>query len=371
MPELPALHMHRRGLLTAFGLSALALSACSAEESGTKSGKVAWAAWSGEIDPEDIKRLEADTGLTVDYREAVSDAEQFLASIRPQLEAGLSTGWDLVCLSGSLLPLALENDWLVKLNQDNIPNVEANIVPGLASVTGLEYAVPFDYAPLGLAYNKKGFPDGVASWADLLDPALKGKVSLYSTFIPNISAWAIHLKSEGKIDNDPDALTVEEALEVIGFLEPHIASGHFRTSQGENYTQQLANGDISVAIAAPVNVAGLDQSKVGFSIPTEGAPAYVDRLAILKGSENAAGAEEVINWWYEPENAAAFCAWTLQYPYAQGVQDVLAKSDPELADDPNIFPGEEALASLRPYPAPWNEAVRTEVADAWAQATGL
>ncbi|MGZ4136037.1 MAG: hypothetical protein ACXVPX_00535 [Actinomycetota bacterium] len=36
---------------------------------------------------------------TVDYRELINDNEEFFAKLYPQLNAGQSTGWDVVCLA--------------------------------------------------------------------------------------------------------------------------------------------------------------------------------------------------------------------------------------------------------------------------------
>jgi len=332
-------------------------------------GAVIWAANSGECDPADIARFKQETGIAVDYREVISDADQFFASVKPQFAAGLQIGYDLLCISSAYVSVYADSGWLQPLDHARLPNVGKNLLPNLAKVAHADIAIPYDFAPVGLAFNRQQFPDGVESWGQLLDPAVHGKVGLYATPIVNVSAWGLYLKQQGKIDHVPAEMTIDEAMAVLGFLEPHIKSGQLLSSQGENAGQKLSNGDLIASMAPPVNISQLDPNKVGFVVPKEGAPAYVDRLGIPKGAANPDGALALIDWWFQAKNAASFSRYTLQYPYAAGVQEELAKSDPALAANKLIFPPADVLDRLYPYPAPWTLAERARIARKWTEIT--
>lgn len=344
------------------GRFAIPFSAARAAES-----TIVWAANAGECDPADIARFKEATGITVDYREVISDADQFFASVRPQFTAGLPIGYDVLCISSAYTSFYAENGWLEPLDPGALPNVQKNLLPSLRSVKHADVAIPFDFAPVGLAFNRAHFKEGLQSWGQLLDPAVKGKVGLYATPVVNVAAWGLYLKSEGKVDNVPAEMTLEEAMEVLAFLKPHIESGQLLPAQGENAGQKLSNGDLIAAMAPPVNISQLDPQKVGFAVPNEGAPAYVDRLGIPKGAANLEAALAFIDWWFRPENAASFCRYTLQYPYAVGVKEELAKLDPALAANPLIFPPADVLDRLFPYPAPWDQRERAQIARTWTQ----
>lgn len=333
-------------------------------------GAVRWTVWPGELSPETVEKIRKDTGIDLDFVESMNDAQAFLSTSRPQLEANLPIGFDLISLSGAIAPVFLANKWLMKLNHETLPNVQKHMLPEFASLPSHDYAIPFDHAPMGIAYAQAQFPDGIRSWKDLLDPRLKGRVALYSEYIASISSWSVYLKAIGEIDHYPSELTVDEAKTVIDFLRPHVASGQLRTSSGENFTQQLASGDIWAAIASPATVAANRENGVRMAIPEEGVAGYVDYLAIPVGAENPRGAQEVMNFLYDPENFAAFLSWTLQNPVVDGVQEAMKTVDPELADDELIFLDEQTRSRIHLYPPNWDEKQREEVSAAWAEATG-
>ncbi len=355
-------------LLTAgFGAGVGALSLPAGRVFAAGKGTVVWAANSGECDPADIVRFKTETGIGVDYREVISDADQFFASVKPQFAAGLPVGYDLLCISSAYVSAYVDNGWLQPLDHARLPNVAKNLLPNLQKVSHADIAIPFDFAPVGLAFNRAQFPKGVDSWEQLLDPSVHGKVGLYATPVVNVAAWGLYLKGKGKIDHVPAEMTIDEAMAVLAFIEPHIKSGQLLPAQGENAGQKLSNGDLIAAMAPPVNISQLDPKKVGFDVPKEGAPAYVDRLAIPKGAGNPDGALALLDWWFEPKNAASFSRYTLQYPYAQGVQEELKKSDPALASNDLIFPPADVLDRLFPYPAPWTAAERAKIARKWTE----
>ncbi|MFT4232432.1 MAG: extracellular solute-binding protein [Leucobacter sp.] len=366
--------------------SGLLLSACSTSKTGGAGGEllrvapgtevdatgtVRWTVWPGELSPETLDQIAKDLpDIQLDFVESMNDAQAFLSTARPQLESGLPVGFDLISLSGAIAPVFMSNDWLMKLDKSTLPNVEKYMFPEFKSLPGSDYMIPFDHAPMGIAYAEKQFPGGITTWEDLLDPRLKGRVALYSEYIASISSWAVYLKAKGEIDHYPAELTVEEAKTVIGFIKPHVDSGQLRTSSGENFTQQLASGDIWAAIASPATVAANRENGVKMAIPEEGVAGYVDYLAIPIGAENPRGAEEIMNYLYDPAVFAQFLQWTMQNPVVDGVQEAMKTVDPSLANDELIFLDQGIRERVHLYPPNWDEAQREEVSSMWAAATG-
>jgi spermidine/putrescine transport system substrate-binding protein len=85
--------------------------------------------------------------------------------------------------------------------------------------------------------------------------------------------------------------------------------------------------------------------------------------------EHPYAAETMMNYVYEHEVAAVICAWVNYISPVKGVREILAKSDPELAENELIFPPPEVAANLHPYPA-LSTADERAMQEAMAQVTG-
>ena len=64
-------------------------------------------------------------------------------------------------------------------------------------------------------------------------------------------------------------------------------------------------------------------------------------------SAHKANAEELINYYYDPEVAAELAAYVNYICPVEGAQEEMEKIDPELAENPLIFPDD---ATARPRP---------------------
>jgi spermidine/putrescine transport system substrate-binding protein len=62
-------------------------------------------------------------------------------------------------------------------------------------------------------------------------------------------------------------------------------------------------------------------------------------------------AETLMNYYYEPEVAAKVAAYVNYITPVAGAREVLAKTDPKLANNPLIFPPDDVRARLHAYPA--------------------
>jgi spermidine/putrescine transport system substrate-binding protein len=72
---------------------------------------------------------------------------------------------------------------------------------------------------------------------------------------------------------------------------------------------------------------------------------------------------------YDPVQAAQITAWVQFVSPVKGVQDEVAKIDPELAENALIFPTDEMLANIQPF-ANLDEDTRAEFDEAFADIVG-
>ena len=112
-----------------------------------------------------------------------------------------------------------------------------------------------------------------------------------------------------------------------------------------------------------------DNPDLRFVIPEEGAMLWSDNMMIPAKAEHPYGAETFMNYVYEPEVAAKIGAYVNYVTPVKGVQEILAKTDPELAENQLIFPPRRRRANLHPYPAA-RRGRSAQMNEAMAQVTG-
>jgi spermidine/putrescine transport system substrate-binding protein len=153
----------------------------------------------------------------------------------------------------------------------------------------------------------------------------------------------------------PETITRAQFDQALVKIKEAVDANIVRQLQGNSYVDAMASGDVIVAIAWSGDVQGLlvpDQSAdqdFQWALPTEGGMLWTDNMVIPKGAENQGQAELWINFYYQPENAAAIEAWVNYVCPVKGAKEVLLADDPDIANNPLIFPTEEMIARLHQF----------------------
>jgi spermidine/putrescine transport system substrate-binding protein len=113
----------------------------------------------------------------------------------------------------------IQGKLILPLDLENIPNY-ADLIPSLqnaeyATEEGEVYAVPFAYAPYGLAYNTNVLSDPPDSWASFWDPNYAGKYAIGSDYEQNIYITALAMGIERGQLGQYDAVSSPEFLEKL------------------------------------------------------------------------------------------------------------------------------------------------------------
>jgi len=90
---------------------------------------------------------------------------------------------------------------------------------------------------------------------------------------------------------------------------------------------------------------------------------WTDNMAVPKGSPNRDSAQRWIDFYYDPMNAATIEAYVNYVCPVKGAKEVLLESDPDIANNPLIFPPPDWVARLHQF--------RSTTADeevAWSEA---
>ena len=92
-------------------------------------------------------------------------------------------------------------------------------------------------------------------------------------------------------------------------------------------------------------------------------------MVIPKGAKNIDAAAQWMNFVYDPVQAAQITAWVGYVSPVVGVREELEKIDPDLANDPLVFPDEATIANTQAF-AQLSEDVEAEYDAAFSAIIG-
>jgi spermidine/putrescine transport system substrate-binding protein len=331
-------------------------------------GDWTWSNWPLYIDKKVLKLFDKRYGGHVKYLEEINDNDEFYGKVRQQLQDGVPIGRDMVTLTDYMAAKWVRNGYLTPLDKRNTPNFVKNLQPNQRHAPfdpQRKFTAPWQSGATGIGYNIKLTGRELHSVKDLFAPEFKGKVTMLSE--PYDSACTV-LLGEGI---DPTHAKIDQILAAIEKISKANDAGQFRRFTGNDYTTDLAKGNVWVALAYSGDLVQLqsDNPNLRFAYPDEGAMFFTDNLMIPAKAEHVYAAETMINFVYEPEIAAKIALYVNYLSPCVGVKQLVEKQDPKLANNPLVFPPDEILAKLHPYPA-LSDADERTMKEAMAQVTG-
>jgi spermidine/putrescine transport system substrate-binding protein len=336
-------------LLSACGTSGAKIEAgsCTSTDLSAEQKTMVFSNWIGYIDPikakgSTLSMFEQQTGITVDYKNGdVNDNEQFFAKVSPQLQACKSTGRDVFVVTDWMAARMVDLGWIQKLDHSKMPNVEANMIDFLKSPDWdpqREYSVPWQSGMTGICYNSD-LTDPVTSFKELLTrPDLKGKIELLTEMRDTM---LFMLLLEG---SDPEKFTADEFSKAIDSLQGYVDNGQIRRFSGNDYVDDMKSGDIVACEAWSgdvINLLGGDPYK--WVPPEEGFAIWTDNMLVPNKAEHKTNVEELMNFYYDPVNAAKLAAWNYYFCPVQGAQQEIGQFDKSAVHSDFIFLDQKTL----------------------------
>ncbi|MFF2925381.1 PotD/PotF family extracellular solute-binding protein [Streptomyces celluloflavus] len=384
-PELAALRrsmtdgrlaMTRRSLLRAGGAAAAviggagALSACgippagrtdaagSADHSAAEK-RVTFSNWTEYMDVSDdgkhrptLETFTRRTGIEVKYTEDINDNDEFFGKVQAQLAAGQDTGRDLIVLTDWMCARMISFGWIQTLDQANLPHAYAQLSAQFRTPAwdpGRAHSYPWQGIPAIIAYNKKATGGRkVESITQLLeDPQLKGRVGFLSEMRDSVGLTLLDMGKR------PEDVTADEYDAAIARIQKGVDTKQIRRFTGNDYTNDLDKGDIAACVAWAGDIVQLqhDNPAIAYTIPKAGYMTSTDNLMVPNRARHKKNAERLIDFFYEPKNAARLAAYINYTCPVDGVREELAKIDKALADNPLILPDEEMAARSHSFRA--------------------
>jgi len=321
---------------------------CKAKDVSATSKKLVISNWPAYIDPKKnptstLQVFEQRTGISVSYTDDINDNAEFYAKVKNQLGSCAPIGRDMMVLTDWMAARMIGLGWVQPLDPAKVPNLHANLIKPLQGKVWdprLGYHAPWQSGLTGIAYNASKTGE-VKSFTELLDnPDLKGRVTLLSEMRDTMGFM---LKVVGA---DPELFTPDEWANAIDRLRGAVSSRQIRAFTGNEYTQDLAAGNILACEAWSGDVIQLqfENPDIKFVTPEEGLSLWSDNMMVPNGATHRANAEKWIDYYYDPKTAAKLAAWVNYICPVQGAQAEREKIDPSLVDNKLIFPDDETLS---------------------------
>ncbi|WP_205528564.1 ABC transporter substrate-binding protein [Desertimonas flava] len=315
-----------------------------------------------------VDRFIEATGIDMTYSEAFNDNNEYFARIQPVLGRGETIEPDIIAPTSWLAGRLVMLEWVDKLPLDQIPNA-ANLRDDLVKPAwdpSGEYTLPWQTGFAGIAYNLEVTGRELTSTEDLFDPEFKGKIGMLTEMRDTIGLILLSL--------GVDISTIEsfdEAAEAFEKLEQAKSDGQIRSFTGNDYISDLETGNFAACIGWSGDVASLsvDNPNIRFVIPEEGGTSWADAMVLPKGAANVEQAAKWMDFVYDPEQAAQITAYVQYVSPVKGVQEEVAKIDPELAENPLVFPDEETISRVHTF-ANLSEDVEAEFDEAFSSIVG-
>src|ERR671911_186693 len=294
-----------------------------------------------------LEQFTQETGVAVDYFEDVNDNASYFGKIQRPLSQGQSIDRDIIVLTdNSRFPsLLIDKGWAEALDKSAIPNFD-NLQDALRSPifdSQREYSMPWQSGMTGIATNTKLTGGKPVTTMDALleDPSLKGQV----TFLNEMAdAMSLVMLANGDDPTSVDDAAFDRAYDRI---KKAVDSGQIRQFTGNDYSGPLAKGDLAAAMSWSGDVVQLsaDNANLVWNLPESGGDIWTDNMLIPKGGD-VFTASTYMNFVYDPEVAAKIAAYVNYVTPVKGAKQEAAKIDPELAENPLIFPDADTLSKV-------------------------
>lgn len=294
--------------------------------------------WSDYIDPDLVAAFEEE--YEVDVVETFYDSNETMLA---QIQAGVV--YDLIVPSDYMVAILIEEGLVMPLSMDALPNID-NLAPEFQNLPydpDGSYSVAYQWGTTGLGVNLSVVgEDYEPSWALAFDPdftaELPGGVSLLND--PRETMGAA-LKYLGYSLNE----TSEEALQEAADL---IAATNVSTFDSDQYGDNLVNGEVAVAHGYSGDFftafdSSDDPDNWEYVVPDEGGTLWTDNMAIPANAEHPCTAHTFINFILDAENGAALTNWVYYASPNEAAEEFI---DPEILEDPAIYPDDETFAEL-------------------------
>ncbi len=277
------------------------------------------------------------TGIKINYTNFDSNEDMYA-----KVKSG-GANYDVVFPSDYMIERMRNEDMLVKLDYNNIPNYAKYIdskYKGLYYDENEEYTVPYNVGYVALIYNTKLVKEVPTSWSVLWDEDYAGQILMFNNAR---DGFGIAMSYLGLDYNTTDPEDWEKAYQALVEQKPLV-----RSYVMDEVFNIMESGAAAMApyYVGDYFVMAENNPDLAVAFPEEGANIFVDAACIPNTTQNQGAAELYINFLCEPQialaNAETIC-------YASPNTAVVNAEEYTFYQNTTLYPEDESLMEKYQY----------------------
>ncbi len=275
-----------------------------------------------------VKEFERLTGAKVNYTNYESNENMY-----SKLSGG-GVSYDVIVPSDYMIGRLIDEDMLVKLNYDNIPNMKYidERYQHLFFDPNQEYTVCYNVGTTVIIYNTEMVDEKPTSWKILWDEKYKDKVLMFNN---SRDAFAIAQAILGQDFNTVDEADWNAAAQLLAEQKDKVQPNYVM----DEVFNLMESGEYALATyyAGDYVLMNENNPSLDYCFPEEGVNIFYDAFCIPNCVQNKEGAEAFINFMHEPQVALANAEYIY---YATPNSAVVNNEEYSLYDDKTVYPDE-------------------------------
>ncbi len=281
-----------------------------------------------------VAEFERLTGAKVNYTNYESNENMYSKLL------GGGVSYDVIVPSDYMISRLIDEDMLLPLNYDNIPNMKyiADEYKNLYYDPTQEYTVCYNVGTTVLIYNTTLVDEKPDSWEVLWDEQYNGKVLMFNN---SRDALAVAQFMLGQDVNTTSEADWNEAAELLAEQKDKVSPVYVM----DEVFNLMESGEYAFATyyAGDYCLMCDNCDDLDYCFPKEGVNIFYDAFCIPTCAQNKAGAEAFINFMQEPQVAFENAEYIF---YASPNTEVRNNPESSLYGEEAVYPTEQPVGQV-------------------------
>lgn len=295
--------------------------------------------WGDYIDNDVLREFEEEYDVKVIYDMFETNEDMYI-----KLKQG-GGSYDLAFPSDYMIERMIREDMLVKLDKENIPNLEKvdEAFLDLDFDPHNDYSVPYMWGTVGIIYNTTMVDEEVDSWDILWNEKYTDEIFMLNSQRDTI---AVALKKLGYSMNTRNLDELEEAKNILIQQKPLVSA-----YLGDDIKGAMISGEAALAVVWSGDAVYMmrENPDLNYIIPKEGTNKWFDNMVIPKNSENKEMAEKFINFMCRPDIAAKN---TDYIGYSTPIPEAIEMLPDDIKNSQVAYPSQEMIKDAEIFKDP-------------------